>query len=150
MTVKERWYRCYRCGSSGTVIDLQMALTGSDFTTAVNTLDAMFALGLAPTKPSELLAAKRQLAQRQLDKMRRTARAANNDTQYTLLCFLRRYCVAKAIDCARLDEILDYYLPYDDNDALPDAFVLAADAGLGEQMEVMILAVYDTAVFDTT
>lgn len=144
MTVRNKWYRCFRCGASGTVIDLLMALDGITFGEACARLDSMFGLGLAPTKPSEQIAAHMALARREQLKKQRTVRRSNNDHQYTLLCYLRRYCADSGIDTTGLDNILDYYLGYDDDDALPDAFRLAADAGLGREMEVMILAAYDT------
>lgn len=150
MAVKERWFRCYRCGKSGTVIDLQMALSGADFQQAIRELDAMFNLNLAPTKPSDRIRAKVAIADRQHVKNQRMSRKEHNDTQYTLLCHLRRYCDVHGVGCVSLDRILDYYQDYDDDDLLPDAFRLAADAGLQREMEVMMLAAIDgeTAGYD--
>lgn len=150
MAVKDRWFRCYRCGKSGTVIDLQMALSGANFQRAITEIDAMFGLNLQPSKPSERINARLAIAEHQHRKHARQARHDHNDTQYTLLCYLRRYCEAHGSSTISLDRILDYYQQYDDDDLLPDAFKLAEYAGLSHEMEVMMLAAYDskTAVDD--
>lgn len=143
MAVKDRWFRCYRCGASGTVIDLQMALSGADFTAAVRELDGLFGLNLEPTKPSERLSAHLSIANHAKAKQDRAKRHEHNDQQYTLLCYLRRYIEAQGIDTAALDKLLDYYQDYTDGDLLPDAFRAAQLLGLQRQMEVMMLAACD-------
>lgn len=143
MAVKERWFRCYRCGKSGTVIDLQMALSGADFQQAIQELDAMFHLDLAPTKPSQRLNAKLAISDHQHKKRARAVRGEHNNTQYTLLCYLRRYCADRNVSTISLDRILDYYQGYDDDDLVPDAFKLAAHAGLQQEMEAMMLGAID-------
>lgn len=143
MAVKDRWFRCYRCGASGTVIDLQMALSGADFTAAVRELDSLFGLGLEPSKPSERIAACLALANHRKAKNDRAKRREHNDTTYTLLCYLRRWLDNFGRDCSALDKLLDYYQPYTDDDLLPDAFRAAELVGLGRDMEVMMLAAYD-------
>lgn len=140
MTVKPKWFRCFRCGASGTVIDLYMALAGCTFNEAIDQLDGLFALGLKASKPSEHAAARLALTQHRVDKRRREARRQHNDHQYTLLCHLRRWAELHGAEVRCLDSILDHYLSYTGDDMLPDAFTLAADAGLKHEMEVMMLA----------
>lgn len=143
MAVKNRWFRCYRCGASGTVIDLQMALSGSDFSTAVRELDSLFGLNLEPKKPSERLSAHLSIANHAKAKQDRAKRHDYNDQQYTLLCYLRRYIDAQGMDTSALDKLLDHYQDYTDDDLLPDAFNAAQLLGLQRQMEVMMLAAND-------
>lgn len=151
MVVKDKWYRCFRCGSSGTVIDLQMALSGSDFAAAVRELDALFGLNLEPKKPSDSIKAHLAIADRKKAKADRARNKERNDTQYSLLCYLRRWLAAQGKDIAALDRLLDYYQPYNDDDILPDAFRAAALIGLRDEMEVMMLAAdsgYTAAAYD--
>lgn len=143
MAVKQKWFRCYRCGKSGTVIDLQMALSGADFNQAIIDLDDLFGLNLRPQKPSQHIAARLVMADSKRVKRVRAARQASNDHNYTLLCYLRRYCTARGVAVNALDSILDYYLGYDGDDKVPDAFQLAAHAGLQQEMEVMIIGAVD-------
>lgn len=144
MAVKDRWFRCYRCGQSGTVIDLQMALSGTEFQQAIREIDAMFCLGLEPTKPSERIRARVAIANHAHIKNQRRTRHDHNELQYNLLCYLRRWCDKRGVSCESLDKILDYYQDYNDDDLLPDAFKMAADAGLQQEMEAMMDAVYDS------
>lgn len=143
MTVKPKWFRCYKCGKSGTVIDLQMALNGVGFNQAIIDLDNMFGLNLTPSKPSQHIATRLALAERKRNARIRTARKQHNDHQYTLMCYLRRYCDATGTDCAALDKVLDYYLGYDDDDMLPEADRLARLIGLQTQMEVMMIGLFE-------
>ena len=144
MAVKPRWFRCYKCGRAGTVIDLQMALTGTGFGQAILDLDTMFGLNLRPRKPSQRIAARLAMAEHKRAGRVRAAIQAHNEQQYALLCYLRRYCAGLGVDCGALDSILDYYLGYDGGDVMPDAFRLAAHAGVQEEMEVMLIGAYDT------
>lgn len=148
MAVKPKWFRCYKCGKSGTVIDLQMALTGASFSQAITDLDAMFALNLTPAKPSERISARLAFAEHKRNTRARAARKLHNDHQYTILCYLRRFCAAKGTDCTTLDKVLDYYLGYDDDDLLPDALTLAELIGLHDDMEVMIVGAADLKAVD--
>lgn len=138
MAVKPRWFRCYRCGKSGTVIDLQMALSGAGFNQAIDELDGMFGLNLSPHKPSQRIAARLAIADHRRAQRTREARQAANGHNYALLCYLRRFCAPRGADCRALDSILDYYQGYDGDDIVPDAFMLAEHAGLGREMGVMI------------
>lgn len=143
MAVKPRWFRCYRCGASGTVIDLQMALSGSDFASAVRELDSLFGLNLEPSKPSERISARLAMAGHAKRKLDRQRRNEHNAHQYAMLCYLRRWLDKQGRDTATLDKMLDYYQTYTDDDVLPDAFRAARIIGLQQQMEVMILAACD-------
>lgn len=144
MAVKNKWFRCYRCGASGTVIDLQMALAGSGFIEAVGELDAMFNLNLAPSKPSERISARLAIAGHKKNKLDRARRHEHNDTQYTLLCYLRRWLDMHGKNTVSIDKLLDYYQGYTDDDVLPDAFRAARLIGVQQEMEVMMLAAFDS------
>lgn len=50
---KDRHFKCYVCGKSGTVIDFVMELFGLDFVEAVKRLNADFHLGLSNERPSD-------------------------------------------------------------------------------------------------
>lgn len=145
MAVKDKWFRCYRCGASGTVVDLQMALSGSDFASAVRQLDSMFSLNLEPSKPSERISARLAIASHSKLKTDRQRRRDHNAYQYSLLCYLRRWLDMQGKDTATLDKMLDYYQAYTDDDVLPDAFRAARLIGIQQEMEVMMLAAYDSA-----
>lgn len=143
MSVKDKWFRCFRCNVSGTVIDLQMALSGSDFPTAVRELDELFGLGLEPKKPSEALRARLRMADRRVQKTEAQKQHEHNVYNYTLLCYLRRWLAEHGKDFTALDKVLDYYQPHDDRDKVPDAFKAARLLGLQQEMEVMMIAAID-------
>lgn len=143
MAVRDKWFRCFRCGVSGTVIDLQMALSSSDFRTAVRELDELFSLNLEPKKPSEALRMRLRMAERRVEKGESQKRHEHNQHNYALLCYLRRWLAANGKDITAIDKVLDYYQPHDDKDLLPDAFRAARLLGLQQEMEVMMLAAYD-------
>ena len=44
--VRDKYYKCYVCGASGTVIDFAMQYFGTDYTGAINRLNDDFHLGL--------------------------------------------------------------------------------------------------------
>ena len=140
MAVKDRWFRCFRCGASGTVIDLQMALSGSDFGCAVRELDALFGLKLEPKKPSEALRARLAVAGHKKAKLDSERNNIRNSEQYSLLCDLRRWLAMWERDTTALDKYLDYYQSYTGADTLPDALHAADMLGLRNDMEVMMLA----------
>jgi DNA primase len=56
--IKDRSFRCYSCGASGTVIDFAMLLYGIPFETACVRLNSDFHLGLSTDKPDPQEAAR--------------------------------------------------------------------------------------------
>lgn len=140
MAVKEGYYKCFRCGSSGTVIDLQMALSGHSFNEAINDLDGMFRLGLGSNKPSDLVRSRFVLAER---KERQRAEASTlewNKKQYDLLCQVRRLRADSGRDCSRLDEALDRLYTYDSTKRIPAASIIAESVGCVDELVVIVFA----------
>lgn len=140
MLVKPRWYRCFRCGSSGTVIDLQMAMSGSEFSAACDELDAMFDLCLKSSKPSDMLRARLTIANHKKAKIDNDRNNVRNREQYDILCRLRQWLADWERDTSALDKLLDHYQTYTGEDTIPDAFRAADLLGLRDDLEVMMLA----------
>ena len=131
MAVKERSYRCFVCGSSGTVIDLQMALTGHTLDQAVEDLNSLFGLGLANHKRSASIAA--EMLRYDRAERRRMEQAVKewNDRQYDAIAKARRLRWERGGDCDEIDAALD---ALDFTEPIPHAATLAMNHGLVREL----------------
>ena len=140
MAISDRSYKCYKCGSSGTVIDLQMALSGHGFKEALSDLDSMFHLGLASHKPSDIIRSEMILFERKGRQRIEAANLAWNRKQYDILVQIRRMRDRAGKDCTELDAALDDLLAFDEKTRIPSAATIADATGCNEEMVVMMIA----------